>query len=210
MTNELEYVSKINSEIKDMLGEIQKLGETVQDAFENRKKGIKNEAYETSMSVQHKEEEVTALCVGSLIRYQPFASDLRAITVALKVSYDLSRVCRYLYNITEMLEEFEPKKCDISETSLLLKDARAMVHSSVKAYLEKNRSLAMEIIKKDDSIDERYRTILAKQKKNTSADGECILLNGLSARIVERMADHSCYISSEAIYLVTGRRVDYR
>lgn len=210
MTNELEYISKINSEIKDMLVDIQRLGETVQDAFENRKKGIKNDAYETSMSVQHKEEEVTALCVGAMIRYQPFASDLRAITVALKVSYDLSRVCRYLYNITEMLEEFEPKKCDISETSMLLKDAREMVHLSVDAYLEKNRSLAMDIIRRDHSVDERYRAILAKQKKNASGDGECILLNGLSARIVERMADHACYISSETIYLVTGRRVDYR
>jgi phosphate uptake regulator len=41
------------------------------------------------------------------------------------------------------------------------------------------------------------------------AGGNCILLNGLTARIVERMADHACYIAQESIYLVTGRRADY-
>ncbi len=210
MVNELEYVVKINAEIMEMLKIVDELGKRVQDALENKRKGIKDAAYEESINIQHKEEEVTALCVGSLIRYQPFASDLRAITVALKVSYDLSRICRYLYNITEVLEEFDLSGCDVAEASALLKDARAMVSRSLEAYLKKDRSMASEIIESDDSIDRRYRVILSAQRRAPSGSGDCILLNGLTARIIERMADHACYISSETVYLVTGRREGYR
>ncbi len=210
MINEVEYVVKINSEIKSMLKIVEDLGEKVQLALESRRKGMKDAAFEASVEIQHREEEVTDLCVGSLIRYQPFASDLRSVTVALKVAYDLSRICRYLYNITEVLEEFDVNGCDVSDVSALLKDARSMVSLSLEAYFTKNRSLASDVIKRDNSIDERYRMILSTQKKAPSGRGDCILLNGLSARIIERMADHACYISNETVYLVTGRRTSYR
>jgi phosphate transport system protein len=210
MANEPEYIAKINSEIRTMLNIVEDLGSAVQAALEMKRKGTKDAAYAASVNIQHMEEEVTALCVGSLIRYQPFASDLRAITVALKVSYDLSRICRYLYNITEVLEEFDLDECDVADASALLNDARSMVSMSLAAYFDKNRSLASEIIERDHSIDERYRMILSAQRKSQSKGGDCILLNGLTARIIERLADHACYISSETTYLVTGRRVGYR
>ena len=210
MINEVEYVVKINSEIKSMMKIVEDLGESVQVALENGRKGMKDAAFEASVEIQHKEEGVTDLCVGSLIRYQPFASDLRSVTVALKVAYDLSRICRYLYNITEVLEEFDVNGCDVSDVSALLKDARSMVSLSLEAYFTKNRSLASDVIKRDNSIDERYRMVLSTQRKSSSEKGDCILLNGLSARIIERMADHACYISNETVYLVTGRRTSYR
>jgi len=210
MANEPEYIAKINSEIHEMLQIVDALGERVQDALDSKRRGMKDAAYEASVDIQHREEEVTALCVGALIKYQPFAGDLRAITVALKVSYDLSRICRYLYNIAEVLEEFEIGKCDVNDVSALLRDARSMVTMSLTAYFDKNRSLASEIIDRDHSIDERYRMILSAQRSAPFGSGDCILLNGLTARIIERMADHACYVSSETAYLVTGRRTSYR
>ena len=62
------------------------------------------------------------------------------------------------------------------------------------------------MIKRDNDIDTRYSKVLEKYKSLEGARGECILFNGLIARVVERMADHACYISNNTIYLTTGKR----
>lgn len=210
MTTDLEYLNRINAMIAQMQEINETLGAIVQDALKNKKQGLRSTAYEFSKSIQLKEDDVMEMCVGSIIRYQPFASDLRAVTVAMKLSYDLSRVCRYMYNIVETLDEFDVKSCDVREVSALLDDAREMVQQSLKAYFERDSKKAAEIIKSDDSIDQRYRMILSMHKTKPACESECILFNGLTARIIERLADHACYISSEVIYLVSGRRTDYR
>ncbi|MBM5804534.1 MAG: hypothetical protein FJZ49_00445 [Candidatus Verstraetearchaeota archaeon] len=209
MLKEPEYLTKINAEIMEMQEIVESIGEQVQDALKNRSSGLKPVATELCREAQIREELIVEMCVGSLIRHQPFASDLRALTVAMKVSYDLSRVCRYLRNITEVLEEVNVKNCEVKEVCELLKNAREMVRQSLKAYFEKDQKAATNLIKSDESIDEGYRMILRKYAVQ-KASGNCILFNGITARIVERMADHACYISQETIYLVTGRRTDYR
>lgn len=209
MLKEPEYLTKINAEIKKMEEIIETIGEQVQEGLKNKRVGMKHIATELCREAQIKEEEIMEMCIGSLIRYQPFASDLRAITVAMKLAYDLSRICRYIRNITEIMDELNIKDCEVDEVCDLLNKGREMVRLSLKAYFEKNHKEAAEIIKSDEDIDQRYRTILRKYATQKTS-GSCILFIGLTARIIERMADHACYISQETIYLVTGRRVDYR
>jgi len=91
-----------------------------------------------SQRVHNKEDEVTDDCVEALIRYQPFAGDLRAVTVALKVSYDLARVCRYIYNVTQIIDELNAKGCESEEISSMLEEALDMIRQSLKAYFNKN------------------------------------------------------------------------
>jgi phosphate transport system protein len=208
MLKEPEYMTNINAKIMEMQEIVESIGEQVQNALKNRSSSLKPVATELCREAQIKEELIVEMCVESLIRYHPFASDLRAITVAMKISYDLSRVCRYLRNVTEVLEEVDVKDCEVKEVCELLKNAREMVRQSLRAYFEKDQKAAMNLIKSDESIDEGYRMILRKYAVQ-KAGGNCILLNGLTARIVERMADHACYMAQETTYLVTGRRTDY-
>ena len=208
MLKEPEYMTDINTKIMEMQEIVESVGEQVQDALKNKRSGLMPVITELCREVQIKEELIVEMCAESLIRHQPFASDLRAITVVMKISYDLSRVCRYLRNITEILDEVDVKNCEVKEVYELLKDARGMVRQSLRAYFERDQKAAANLIKSDESIDEGYRMILRKYAVQ-KCGGNCILLNGLTARIVERMADHACYIAQETIYLVTGRRADY-
>jgi len=68
--------------------------------------------------------------------------------------------------------------------------------------------LAKDLIRADESIDQRYREILRKLATG-NFNGACVLFNGLTSRIIERMADHACYIAYETVFLVTGNRVEY-
>jgi hypothetical protein len=81
---------------------------------------------------QIKEEQTIEMCVEAPIRYQPFARDLRSITVAMKVAYDLSRICRYHRNISEVMEEFNIR-CDEPALLELYREGYGMVRRMVRS-----------------------------------------------------------------------------
>jgi len=210
MMNDREYMKEINSRIKEMHTMIETISDIALQALKDDKVGVSKEICQWSYKVRDKEDEVTAGCVEALIRYQPFASDLRAVTVALKVSYYLTRVSRYLYNVTQIIDDLNTKGCESEEISSMLEEALDMVRQSLEAYFNRDALIAAAVLKRDAGIDSRYRQVLEKYKGVKCATGECILFNGLIARVVERMADHACYISNETIYLATGKRAGNR
>lgn len=203
------YLSRIYDQMKEMWAIVERASSEVEDGLASKKGGLKPALTELCREAQVKEEQVVEMCVESLIRNQPFARDLRAITVAMKVSYDLSRICRYIRNISEVMEEFN-LRCEEPAVLQLYRQAFGMVRQSLDAYFRKDAKAAMSIITWDEEIDRGYRAILKKYAATTDCSGSCILFTGLTARIIERMADHACYISHETIYLVTGRRMEYR
>lgn len=206
MLGEPEYLKEINSKLKEMQGAIVNIGDEVQKALMSRQKGTSAAICALSQEIHRMDEEITDKCVEALIRHQPFAGDLRNVTVALKISYDLARVGRYLYNVTQIIDDVGGEGCEVDEISSMLKEARGMIDQSMDAYFKRDFSLAERMVQRDDQIDERYRKVLSRYKGMESVKVECVMFNALVARIVERMADHACYISNETIYLITGRR----
>ena len=206
---DLEYLTKIYDQIKEMYEIVEVAALNIEEGLSNKKGNLKPLLTDLCKEAQIKEEQTVEMCVEALIRYQPFARDLRSITVAMKVAYDLSRICRYHRNISEVLEESNIR-CDEPALLELYDKAHRMVRQSMEAYFGKDAKAAAAIIKSDEVVDEGYRAILRKYATSTTATGNCILFTGITARIIERMADHACYISHETIYLATGRRIDYR
>ncbi|MGC8936662.1 MAG: phosphate signaling complex PhoU family protein [Candidatus Methanomethylicaceae archaeon] len=187
---------------------IENLSDHVRTALTEKKSNLLPLTTEMCKSAQIKEEKIQEICVEALIRIQPFAVDLRSITTSMKVAYNVSRICRYLRNIIEIMNEFDVSGCETAEVIVLLEDAKSMAFSSIYSYIQRDLNVAKDLIKSDELIDQKYREILRKLATG-SYNGICILFNGLTARIIERMADHACYIAHETIYLVTGRRIDY-
>uniref|UniRef100_A0A7C3FAK1 PhoU domain-containing protein n=1 Tax=Candidatus Methanomethylicus mesodigestus TaxID=1867258 RepID=A0A7C3FAK1_9CREN len=210
MLAEPEYLTEINLKLKEMQEAIRNIGSAVQSALLNRQKGTSASICAMSQTIHRIDEEITDKCVEALIRHQPFAGDLRNITVALKISYDLARVGRYLYNVTQIIDDVGGEDCEVGEISSMLEEARDMIDQSMNGYFKKDYALAENMTYRDDKIDERYRQVLSKYKEMKNVKGECIMLNALVARIVERMADHACYISNESLYLITGKRQTIR
>ncbi len=210
MLREPEYIIEINEKMMDLQGIIDDAGDSLVSNLEERPDNLKDVLTERCKEAQVSEELIIEMSVGALIRYQPFASDLRALTVAMKVAYDLSRVCRYIRNIGEVMEDLGVDARSEPDVLSLIKDARTMVGIALEAYFSKDAKLAMRVIKDDDYIDDRYRTILRKYAVRRDLPGSVMLFIGITARIAERMADHAVYISQEVIYLTTGRREGYR
>jgi phosphate transport system protein len=210
MLREPEYILDINKKILDMQEIVERSADIVISGMERRPENLQSILTDLCKEEQINEELVVEMSVEALIRFQPFASDLRAITVAMKVAYDLSRVCRYYRNISEILDEFNIESPVDPELIELAKEAREMIKQALTAYFSKDAKLASRIIKSDNDIDTKYRDVLKKYATQNGLPGNLILSAGLTARIIERMADHAVYLSTETVYLVTGRRTDYR
>jgi phosphate transport system protein len=204
-----EYLTRIYDQMRELCEIVENVGSEIDGGLGNKKVKLKAKLTEQCMEAQIKEEQTVEMCIEALIRHQPFARDLRAVSAAMKVSYDLSRICRYLRNISEVLEEFNIK-CEDPDLLPLYRKAWTMIQQSMEAYFGKDAKAAAAIIAEDEVVDEGYRAILHKYAASTTTSGGCTLFNGITARIIERMADHASYISHETIYLATGRRVDYR
>lgn len=202
-----DYENKINSTLMEMYEIVENMGGLVKKALEGKESGFLELATEICKVAQIKEEKVLEICVEALIRLQPFASDLRKLTTSMKVAYDISRICRYLRNIIEVMELFDLSHCDVGDVLSILDKALPLVLSSIDSYLKRDVEKSKEIMRSDEYIDEMYRSILRKLT-NEEARAPCILFNGLAVRIIERMADHSCYIAHETVYLVTGDRIE--
>ncbi|TDA39220.1 MAG: hypothetical protein DSO08_02720 [Candidatus Methanomethylicota archaeon] len=200
-----EYLEKINALLIEMNEVILTLGDYVEDVLRDKRGGLLPLTTELCRAAQMKEEKVQETCIESLIRLQPFAGDLRTIATSMKVAYHLSRICRYLRNITEVAEEFSLADCETGRTLSLYREAEEMVQVALRSYLQRDLKTARDLIKADESIDQKYREIL-RDLATGRHSGACILFNGLAARIIERMADHACYLANETIYMVTGER----
>ncbi len=203
------YLKEINNGISEMYKSIMEIYGDVLSVMGEPDEVKAKEICEKTKSVMEQEEKVIDLCVEALIRHQPFAGDLRAVTSAMRVSYDLARISRYLSNIVQVIGDVNSGLSCAPDVKELLESGWEMIQESIRSYLSKDPILATSVIEEDAKIDAGYRKVLSKYK-DYAAGGACVLMNGLIARIIERMADHACYISAETVYMVTGSRIGVR
>ncbi|MEN3051717.1 MAG: phosphate uptake regulator PhoU [Candidatus Methanosuratincola petrocarbonis] len=206
---EPDYLKEINNGISEMYNSIVEIYGMVLSVLEEPTGDKTKEICDKTKSVMEQEEAIIDRCVEALIRHQPFAGDLRAVTSAMRVSYDLARVSRYLSNIVQVIDDIQSGIRCAPDVRGLLESGWEMVEESVKSYLSKDPIRAASVIDEDAKIDSGYRKVLSRYRDYTGG-GACVLMNGLIARIVERMADHACYISAETVYMVTGSRIGVR
>lgn len=206
---EPSYLKEINSGISEMYSSIVEIYGDVLSALEEPAVSKTKEICEKTKSVMEQEEAVIDRCVEALIRHQPFAGDLRAVTSAMRVSYDLARISRYLSNIVQVIDDVNSGVSCAPDVRGLLESGWEMIQESIKSYLSKDPIRAASVIEEDAKIDAGYRKVLSRYRDHAGG-GACVLMNGLIARIIERMADHACYISAETVYMVTGSRIGVR
>lgn len=151
------------------------------------------------------QSKVEDICVELLARYQPVASDLRAIKSYMKIAYDFHRFGRYAWDIAILLDIF-PKtyRCHDSVIDDMIKRVTEIIEVTLEALNKKDVKLAEKVDEKDSELDKIHNTYLHDLVNKGAMRPECLILNTLFARYLERIADHACYIAESVIYMVAG------
>lgn len=168
-----------------------------------------DEIFTRSEELRVLQDEISDLAVELLARFGPVASDLRHIKSYLEISYDLSRLGRYAYDISQVFGVFgDLSHCDTRAVEKSGKQAKKMIRVGIKAFMEADVDLAKTLRDMDNVVDNLYLEHVKKIAKEPGAgtDLRCTVAATLILRYIERIADHATYIGESVLYIMTGKR----
>ncbi len=163
---------------------------------------------ENGSAIDQMERDIESLCMKLLLHQHPVARDLRMISAALKMITDLERIGDQAEDIAEIVISW--KNGTMAGTEPVAEMARetiAMVTSSVDAFARRNVETARQVIARDDVVDEYFAGIRREiiRAIGEHPDGGELALNlFMTAKYLERIADHAVNIAGWVIYSVTG------
>jgi phosphate transport system protein len=204
------------SQIKSLLVKmgnlaIQSLDLALKGFFENEDVYVQLRAWSNTLLLLSEEVEDRATELMAL--HQPMAGDLRTLKAYIKVAYDIERYGRYSMDISEIksrLGEWEeiPDKEEFSfrELGEVVKKCLSM---SVTYIENMDKDSIFELSKIEAESDNLYRKNL-KLLWESKLPIKTVIAYTLTIRYLERIADHSSYISESIYYAITGRRISLR
>ena len=166
-------------------------------------------AIDMTSSMDQMERDIENRCLQLLLRQQPVARDLRAISAAMKMVTDLQRIgdqCANIAEISLLLSRQGGTKVPQDIGTMSCK-AGLMVRQAIGAYTRRDVETAHAVINLDDEVDELFLQIkrelieeVAENKDEADSSIDFIII----AKYLERVADHAVNIAQWAIFCVTG------
>ena len=161
--------------------------------------------------IDQKEREIESQCMRLLLRQQPVARDLRAVSAALKMISDMERIGDQAADIAEIARDM--KDNDLRHSVPLedmAREAVSMVTDSVDSFVKRDQELAHQVIARDDRVDDLFIQVRAELIRMIAEgrDGEVCLDIMMVAKYFERIGDHACNIAQWVEYALTGEYED--
>lgn len=162
--------------------------------------------------VNAKEVEIDEYCLKLLALRQPAARDLRFITTAIKINYDLERIGDMAVNVCERVLELnqEPQLKPYIDLPKMAETVQLMVKESLDAFVKEDVELAWKVTRDDEIVDhlhdQIFRELLTYMMQDFKAVSRATRLLFIS-KYLERIADHAVNIAELVIFMVEGKIV---
>jgi phosphate transport system protein len=165
--------------------------------------------------VDRMEVELDGLCLQILARRQPVASDLRFITLVLKVVTDLERIADLGVNVCERVVELdqEPPLKSYVDIPHMGAEVQSMLREVLDAFVAKDAARARKVIDRDHIVDALYAQLFRELLTFMMESGHNVYratrLQSI-AKYLERMADHTTNLAEMVIFMVDGQDVRHQ
>lgn len=171
-------------------------------------KVIKNDRLVNMYDVKVEEE-----CIKLIAIRQPVGGDLRFITTAMKITTDLERIADHAVNISEKAIELDIDlipKITLIDIPRMKEIAQTMVKNSIDSFVREDRSLAWDVIHRDDEVDDINSSLIEEIIKQMMSLPKIIATGTKLTYIsknIERIADHATNIAEMVIYMIDGKMI---
>ncbi len=204
-----EQLRLLNQELLEMGALIEHAIQSASEALIKQDVESANHAITFDREVDQKERDIEALCLKLLLQQQPVAKDLRLISAALKMITDMERIGDQAADISGIVIYLNGKPYikSLEHLPQMAEAAIRMVSGSIDAFINKDLTLARNIIDMDDVIDDLFDTIkgeLIELIQHDPANGEQAVDLLMIAKYFERIGDHAQNIAEWAEYSITG------
>ncbi len=157
------------------------------------------------------EVEIDELAI-QLLTKAPLASNLRLVTVAMKISQNLERIGDEASKIAKRardLSQEPPVKINL-DLPRMATLALGMVKDALDSFVQKNSAAARAIIPRDKEVDALNKQIHAALAQHMMENPDTIarcLHWIVAAKSLERIADHAKNIAEEVVYLCEAQDI---
>ncbi|MCY3624676.1 MAG: phosphate signaling complex protein PhoU [Candidatus Dadabacteria bacterium] len=176
---------------------------------------LAQEVISTDDQVNSMEIEIDNLCIKILALYQPEATDLRTVTMIMKVNNDLERIGDHASSISRLalfMADYPPIK-PLIDIPKMADKAMEMLREALDAFIRSDERLAVEVCRKDDEVD-NYEPQIVRELITFVISDPSTLNRALRyiyvARHLERVADLATNIAENAYYIATGEMLKHQ
>jgi phosphate transport system protein len=147
-----------------------------------------------------------------LLAKAPLATDLRLITVAMKISQNLERVGDEAVTIARRALDLntEPQLKPYVDLPRMATMSLEMLRESITAFIERNPDRARLIVPRDQDVDDLnrqlHRELSSYMVERPTTITRCLRLMVIS-KAIERIADHATNIAEEVVYLYEAKDI---
>lgn len=198
-----------------MAGQVEHMIRDAVRALTERDAELARRTIAADPKVNRAEVDIDELCIQILARRQPVASDLRFVTLSLKMVTDLERIGDVAVNLCERAISLadEPAVRSTDDLAAMAEIVRGMVRDAIDAFISSDPARARQVLDRDDEVDELYhqlfRALLTEMRNDPDAIERGIALQS-AAKYLERIGDHATNLAEHVLYLVEGQDMRHR
>lgn len=209
MRNDFDaQLGRLNTELTEMGSLCEAVIMDATNALLDRDPEMAEQAIRGDEEIDQKESFIESYCLKMLLRQQPVARDLRAISAALKMITDMERIGDQASDIAAITREMDfgelNKEIHIAK---MASAAIKMVTDSVRAFVHKDLKLAYQVMEDDNVVDDLFTTVkneLIEVIGKDKAQAERALDILMVSKYYERIGDHAVNIAEWVEFSITG------
>lgn len=147
-----------------------------------------------------------------LLAKAPLATDLRLITVAMKISQNLERVGDEAVTISRRALDLnsEPQLKPYVDLPRMATMSLEMLRDAITAFVNRETELARAVVPRDQDVDDLnrqlHRELSSYMVERPTTITRCLRLMVIS-KSIERIADHATNIAEEVVYLYEAKDI---
>jgi phosphate transport system protein len=180
-------------------------------ALQQRDADLALRVKERDSAIDQFEVEIDDMVIQLLTR-APLASNLRFVTIAMKVSQDLERIGDEATKIAKRARDLaqEPPVKIVLDLPRMAGLALEMLKDALDAFVNRDSAAARAIIPRDkdvDAMNKQIHNILAQHMvENPDTIARCLHLMVVS-KSLERIADHATNVAEDVVYLCEAQDI---
>ncbi|MDZ7359912.1 MAG: phosphate signaling complex protein PhoU [candidate division KSB1 bacterium] len=184
-------------------------------ALVERKRQVAYSVILRDQYIDELEKELDRLCLEFLLRQQPVGAHLRFVYAAIKINNELERIGDYAESIARhflRINALEPqpsynKFVEIANMSI------PMLRNAIQAFVDQNVELARATMELEDKVD-HIRNSIHADLMHLREEGR-LPLEALAPLLIiasrfERVADQSCNICEEVLFMCSGEYIKHK
>lgn len=210
------------SELRELKDKLLRMAGLVEEMIQHATKAIAEgdldlarATIKSDARVNNLEIETDELCLVILARRQPVASDLRMITLAMKMVTDLERIGDLAVNISERVLALGSSASPSMGARLqkMSQIGQGMVRDAIDGFIAKDVAKARSVFSRDAEVDRAYREIALELQAEMMKAPESIergIHLAAIAKFLERVADHGTNLAEMVIFHVEGKDIRHK